>query len=426
MKKFALALLSASVVLATGCQSLTATSAKPVSATAVTQVFGDGQKLTGVIVDYDKAVKPSTIKAADFTVQDRTVLDVAKIADKQALISLDSNDANASLLVKQSNSNTGTGNSGGNGSRGVGQAGDKKESGPSVNPTNPTVTYSTQAGKQSLTISARDNLVVDDFVQRSYQDSATGKTVKYNLYIPKNHNPNKSYPLVLFMHDAGVTGSNVLSTLIQGNGATTWATPEFQAKHPAFVLAPQYDEIIADDNSNSSLYLDATINLIDNLDKEFNIDNNRLYATGQSGGAMTTIAMNIKHPELFAASWVVAGQWDAAKVAPMAKNKLFIIVSENDAKAFPGENAITAELAKHGAAIAISHGWDASANMNTLNANTKALVSKPANVYYATFKGGTLPAEKANATNPGSAHTGTWKAAYDIDAIKEWVFSQSQ
>lgn len=126
MKKFALALLSASVVLATGCQSLTATSAKPVSATAVTQVFGDGQKLTGVIVDYDKAVKPSAIKAADFAVQDRTVLDVAKIADKQALISLDSNDANASLLVKQSNSNTGTGNSGGNGSRGVGQAGDKK------------------------------------------------------------------------------------------------------------------------------------------------------------------------------------------------------------------------------------------------------------------------------------------------------------
>lgn len=229
--------------------------------------FGNGQKLTGVIVDYDKAVKPSTIKAADFTVQDRTVLDVAKVADKQALISLDSNDANASLLVKQSNSNTGTGNSGGNGSRGVGQAGDKNESGPSVNPTNPTVTYSTHAGKQSLTISARDNLVVDDFVQRSYQDSATGKTVKYNLYIPKNYSPNKSYPLVLFMHDAGVTGSNVLSTLIQSNGATTWATPEFQAKHPAFVLAPQYDEIIADDNSNSSLYLDATINLIDNLDK---------------------------------------------------------------------------------------------------------------------------------------------------------------
>lgn len=140
---------------------------------------------------------------------------------------------------------------------------------------------------------------------------------------------------------------------------------------------------------------------------------------------MTTIAMNIKHPELFAASWVVAGQWDAAKVAPMAKNKLFIIVSENDAKAFPGENTITAELAKHGAVIAISHGWDASANMETLNANAKALVSKPANVYYATFKGGTLPAEKL-ASNAGAAHTSTWKVAYDIDVIKEWVFSQSK
>jgi len=53
----------------------------------------------------------------------------------------------------------------------------------------------------------------------------------------------------------------------------------------------------------------------------------------------------------FAASFLVAGQWDAAKVAPMANDKLWIIVSEGDLKAFPGMNAITAALEKEGAKV---------------------------------------------------------------------------
>jgi predicted peptidase len=35
-----------------------------------------------------------------------------------------------------------------------------------------------------------------------------------------------------------------------------------------------------------------------------------------------SIAMDIKYPDLFAASLLVAGQWDPAKVSPLAKDKL--------------------------------------------------------------------------------------------------------
>lgn len=55
-----------------------------------------------------------------------------------------------------------------------------------------------------------------------------------------------------------------------------------------------------------------------------------------------SIAMDIKYPGLFAASFIVAGQWNPTKVKPLAKDKLWIVVSQGDLKAYPGQNAIIA------------------------------------------------------------------------------------
>ena len=70
--------------------------------------------------------------------------------------------------------------------------------------------------------------------------------------------------------------------LYQGNGAIAWASPEFQAQHPCFVIAPEFDEIIMDDTSTASNYLDATINLIKHLKTKLPIDGKRLYTTMMS------------------------------------------------------------------------------------------------------------------------------------------------
>ena len=53
----------------------------------------------------------------------------------------------------------------------------------------------------------------------------------------------KKYPMVVFMHDAGAVSSETKYTLSQGNGATVWASPEWQKNHPSFVLAPQYEVV---------------------------------------------------------------------------------------------------------------------------------------------------------------------------------------
>lgn len=137
-------------------------------------------------------------------------------------------------------------------------------------------------------------------------DAETGKSLQYNLFVPKNYDRTRSYPMVLFMHDAGTVSSNPLITLTQGLGAVVWASPTEQAKHESFVLAPQFTGEDEGSDGNTT-YLKTIKGLIDSVRGKYSIDTGRLYTTGQSGGAMTSSALDFNYPDLFAASFLVAG-----------------------------------------------------------------------------------------------------------------------
>ena len=50
---------------------------------------------------------------------------------------------------------------------------------------------------------------VPEFRQLEYTDVATGKTMMYNLFTPKDMEEGKTYPLILFMADASTPGTDV-------------------------------------------------------------------------------------------------------------------------------------------------------------------------------------------------------------------------
>ncbi|MBO0128469.1 hypothetical protein [Agrobacterium sp. OT33] len=212
------------------------------------------------------------------------------------------------------------------------------------------------------------------------------------------------------MHDAGVTGTNPLRTLQQGLGAISFASPLDQAKQPAFVLAPQYPVAIANDAWQISDYPDITIRLIRDLMTRYSLDGGRLYTTGQSGGCMASIALNIKYPDLFAASLLVAGQWDPAQVAPMAKKKLWIIVSQDDPKAYPGMNAITEVLEKSGSKVARAV-WDGRSDAAGFQTAFESMLEDGADndVFYVAFRKGTVIPEGED-SGGGAGHVWTWRA----------------
>ena len=392
------------------------------SVTSVTEVFGTGQQITHIIVEFNERVVNSQLTKNTFTVSDRTVekiysntrperTDIVKDG-RFVIIELNPKDSGASLRLE------------GNDEVGF----QMKKATSKITQKEDILFTNGKKLEKSIAILENNktrNLIVENFKQFVYKDPKTGTSVKYNLYIPKNYDKNKKYPLVLFMHDKGVLSEDTKTALFQGNGATSFAAPEEQAKHEAFVLAPQYSKQVVDDNGDITSDLDATVNLIrDYLISKYSINEKKLYATGQSMGGMMAIVMNYKYPELFAASYLVACQWNPKEVSTMAKNNLWITVSTGDEKAYPGMNAITSELIKRGATVAKDN-WRADYTDAQFLEGARKVIAQKSNIKYTTLEKGTNPYLPKDA-NPGLEHSGTWKVAYNIPGIKDWMFLQSK
>ena len=432
MKKILLFLTIFSMLLSTGIISAESTITLKTekikyprgirNVTSVTEVFGTGQQITHIILEFNEKVVNSQLTKNTFTVSDRTVekiysndrperTDIVKDG-RYVIIELNPKDNGASLRLE------------GNDEIGF----QMKKATSKITQKEDILFTNGKKLEKSIAILENNkirNLIVENFKQFVYKDPKTGTSVKYNLYIPKNYDKNKKYPLVLFMHDMGVLSEDTKTTLLQGNGAISFATPEEQARHEAFVLAPQYSRQVVDDNGDITSDLDATVNLIrDYLLLKYSIDEKKLYATGQSMGGMMAIVMNYKYPELFAASYLVACQWDPKEVSTMAKNNLWITVSTGDVKAYPGMNAITSELIKRGAAVA-KDTWRADYTDAQFLEGARKVIAQKSNIKYTTLEKGTNPYLPKDA-NPGSEHSGTWKVAYNIPGIKDWMFLQAK
>lgn len=384
--------------------------------TAVTEVFGRSQNVTAVIVEFAEVVASEKLTAASFTVDDRRILsikvtatpdtDAAEADGRFVVILLDPADP-ASVVY----------------SAGVDIAPQviTRLAAPVMLASGELV----QPGEKAILATQTKNLIVDDFQQVRFTDPVTGLLLDYNLYIPERYDPTKPYPMVMFLHDAGVTGSNPRRAVQQGLGAVAFASAADQAKHPSFVLAPQFPVPLANDASQTSVYVDILPRLIDQIAQDYAIDRNRLYATGQSGGCMTSLALGIAEPDLFAATLCVAGQWDAAAVAPLAADKLWVIVSEDDTKAFPGMTAIMEVLGANGAHITRGS-LDAKASADDQAAAVAAIRAKgvDSNVFFTTFIAGSVL--DADGAAQGAGHTNTWYYAYDIPALRDWLFEESR
>ena len=176
-------------------------------------------------------------------------------------------------------------------------------------------------------------LVVDDFKQKVYHDSKTGDSLRYNIFVPSTKTgAAQKYPLLVFLHDASCAGQEDTYTLRQGLGAVVWATPKEQAKHPCIVVAPQFDEVVVDDDYHQTNAAESTADLIRELLARYPVDTARVYITGQSMGCMMTYLLMSKYPSLFAAGYLVAWHWRASDLAPMSKKPLWLVSSAGKSK----------------------------------------------------------------------------------------------
>ena len=149
------------------------------SVTAITEVFGDGQKVTAVAVEFDKDISNSTLYNSSFSVADRTISkvyanrDLAKASDgmdgKYVIIELSIADKDAAKFSQHGPRFT---------------TAVKKISLKQFNTILTTEGEKYTPDSNPIENNRQINLVVDDFQKLEYKNLKTGKILKFNLFIP--------------------------------------------------------------------------------------------------------------------------------------------------------------------------------------------------------------------------------------------------
>ena len=258
---------------------------------------------------------------------------------------------------------------------------------------------------------------VPQFKEFEYTDAQTGKTIKYNLFTPKNIDTSKTYPLVLFMADASTPGTDVTRPLTQGYGALVWVTEEWQAEHPCFVLVPQYPGVAVNDAYEHTDEVDMVARLVQKTAKEYQVDTNRLYTTGQSMGGMISMYYNSAYPDLFAASIFVDCHWDSATFPELVKHK-FVFITAGKAGTFDAlEQAADNEGVKY-------EYTDFSAKLPQSEQDSLAseILAKGAPITIINFTSKSVLPDGGK----GSEHMYSFDYAYRLTPVREWLFRQSK
>ncbi len=162
-------------------------------------------------------------------------------------------------------------------------------------------------------------------------EARVGK-LPYRLFRPTR----AKAPLVVYLHGSGGSGDDNLKQLALGNvfGTRVWALPENQQRFPCYVCAPQTDRgwaryeapegggvarLIPGFGEGAQLALD----IVDALCREFPIDRDRLYVTGQSMGGAGVWNLLANRPQMFAAAVPCCASKSLDPVAKVAKLPLW-------------------------------------------------------------------------------------------------------
>jgi predicted peptidase len=123
---------------------------------------------------------------------------------------------------------------------------------------------------------------------------------KYLLYLPADYGKDskRKWPLMMFLHGAGERGSNL----------------EVVKKHgppKLIVQGKSFDFIIVSPQCPNDLWwpeqTDTLINLLDEIEKKYRVDTEKVYLTGLSMGGFGTWSLACRYPQRFAAIAPICG-----------------------------------------------------------------------------------------------------------------------
>ena len=279
---------------------------------------------------------------------------------------------------------------------------------------------------------------VDDWEQNHWWwDDTRSAWLEYSIYLPpsflKEGGEQKAHPLVIAITHSGTRYDGTCAeTLTEQCIASIWGMPEEQARHECVVITPRYERTTMNDYWEHTYDVENTYRLVESMlenrwnfgnpnrkdrrDKVLKIDPKRVYCTGWSMGAMTSLWMMAKHPQTFAAGLIIAGQQRPGDLVDLAKQRLLIITGTEDQKATPWNEECVPIWARAGGKVTRpADRLDASLifpveNQRKLTDQINGYIGQGGNITFLTF---------ANVD-----HMKSCRAFFHIRAARDWLFDQ--
>jgi dienelactone hydrolase len=161
----------------------------------------------------------------------------------------------------------------------------------------------------------------DGFVRLAYRDDVDGSPQYCRAYLPADYDPAKKWPLVIQMH--GYNGANPVYV-------RWWAADDRHAGVDTEFSSHQSVIYIEPHGRGNVQYLGMgdsdVVHAIAEAKRLFNVDEDRVYLTGDSMGGWGTWNISSRHPDMFAAIAPVFGgsdyhsemsEEDLAKLSPL-------------------------------------------------------------------------------------------------------------
>ena len=166
-------------------------------------------------------------------------------------------------------------------------------------------------------------------------------TLPYRLLLPKNYDASKKYPLVLFLHGAGERGSDNEAQLT--HGWKVFLQDSVREKYQAIVVFPQCAansywsnvQIVNDTVTKKRIFnflkdgkptiaMKMVLHLLDELEDNYKLDDDRYYVGGLSMGGMGTFELVRRKPKMFAAAFAICGGANTATAKKLKRTDWWI------------------------------------------------------------------------------------------------------
>lgn len=181
----------------------------------------------------------------------------------------------------------------------------------------------------------------------------SGDTLPYRILLPKNFDAAKKYPLILFLHGRGESGTDNEKQLV--HGAKLFLADSNRNNFPAIVVFPQCPvnsywsnvQMIAEGNKTASrsfyftkegeatAAMKMVMALMGNLFTRFKIQENQVYVMGLSMGGMGTFEIVRRMPGTFAAAIPICGGANTATAGSLTKTNWWVFHGGKDDVVLP-------------------------------------------------------------------------------------------